>query len=63
MSRLRAFRLTLPHAKPSRIFEFQEIPEARHVMEANDAKGKLVVVARLTLPVSSPKVCAAHLAY
>lgn len=55
--------MTLPQAKSSRTFEFQEIPEARRVMEANDAREKLVVVAHLTLPVSSPKVCAAHLAY
>jgi hypothetical protein len=62
MSRLRAFRLTLPQAKPSRIFEFQEILEAHRVMEANDVREELVVVARLTPPVSSPKVCAARLA-
>lgn len=31
-------------AKPSRIFRFDEVREAHRVMEANDAKGKMVVV-------------------
>lgn len=31
-------------AKPSRIFQFEEIREAHRVMEANEANGKLVVV-------------------
>jgi NADPH2:quinone reductase len=31
-------------AKPSRVFKFEEIREAHRVMEANEAKGKLVVV-------------------
>jgi hypothetical protein len=31
-------------AKPSRIFDFEEIREAHRVMEANEAKGKMVVV-------------------
>jgi len=30
-------------AKPSRVFHFEEIREAHRVMEANEAKGKLVV--------------------
>jgi hypothetical protein len=39
--------MTLPQAKPLRILEFQEILEADRVMEANDARKKMVVVARL----------------
>jgi NADPH:quinone reductase len=31
-------------AKPSRVFKFEEIREAHRVMEANQAKGKMVVV-------------------
>jgi len=31
-------------AKPSRVFKFEDIREAHRVMEANEAKGKLVVV-------------------
>jgi NADPH:quinone reductase len=31
-------------AKPSRIFKFEEIREAHRVMEANEARGKMVVV-------------------
>jgi NADPH:quinone reductase len=31
-------------AKPSRIFDFEDIREAHRVMEANEAKGKMVVV-------------------
>jgi NADPH:quinone reductase-like Zn-dependent oxidoreductase len=31
------------HAKPSRVFRFEEIREAHRVMEANEANGKLVV--------------------
>ena len=31
-------------AKPSRVFKFEEIREAHRVMEANEAKGKMVVV-------------------
>ena len=31
-------------AKPSRIFRFEEIREAHRVMEANEARGKMVVV-------------------
>lgn len=31
-------------AKPSRVFRFDEIREAHRVMEANEAKGKMVVV-------------------
>jgi NADPH:quinone reductase-like Zn-dependent oxidoreductase len=31
-------------AKPMRIFRFEEIREAHRVMEANEAKGKMVVV-------------------
>ena len=31
-------------AKPSRVFQFEDIREAHRVMEANEAKGKLVVV-------------------
>ncbi|PYH88434.1 alcohol dehydrogenase zinc-binding domain protein [Aspergillus ellipticus CBS 707.79] len=31
-------------AEPSRVFKFEEISEAHRVMEANEAKGKLVVV-------------------
>lgn len=31
-------------AKPSRVFRFEEIREAHRVMEANEAKGKMVVV-------------------
>ena len=30
--------------KPTRIFRFEEIREAHRVMEANDARGKMVVV-------------------
>ena len=30
-------------AKPSRVFRFDEIREAHRVMEANEAKGKIVV--------------------
>jgi NADPH:quinone reductase len=30
--------------KPSRIFRFEEIREAHRVMEANEARGKMVVV-------------------
>jgi NADPH:quinone reductase len=30
--------------KPSRIFSFDQIREAHRVMEANEAKGKMVVV-------------------
>ena len=30
--------------KPTRIFHFEEIREAHRVMEANEAKGKMVVV-------------------
>jgi NADPH:quinone reductase-like Zn-dependent oxidoreductase len=30
-------------AKPSRVFRFEEIREAHHVMEANEAHGKIVV--------------------
>ena len=30
-------------AKPSRVFRFEDIREAHRVMEANEAKGKLVV--------------------
>jgi NADPH:quinone reductase-like Zn-dependent oxidoreductase len=33
-------------AKPSRIFGFEEIREAHRVMEANEARGKMVVVHR-----------------
>jgi len=32
------------NAKPSRVFKFEDIREAHRVMEANEAKGKLVVV-------------------
>jgi NADPH:quinone reductase-like Zn-dependent oxidoreductase len=32
------------HAKPSRVFSFDEIHEAHRVMEANEANGKMVVV-------------------
>jgi NADPH:quinone reductase-like Zn-dependent oxidoreductase len=31
-------------AKPSRVFAFEEIHEAHRVMEANEARGKMVVV-------------------
>jgi NADPH2:quinone reductase len=31
-------------AKPSRVFRFEEIREAHRVMDANQAKGKMVVV-------------------
>jgi NADPH2:quinone reductase len=31
-------------AKPSRIFNFDQVREAHRVMEANEAKGKMVVV-------------------
>jgi hypothetical protein len=31
-------------AKPARIFRFEEIREAHRVMEANEARGKMVVV-------------------
>ena len=31
-------------AKPFRVFKFEEIREAHRVMEANQAKGKMVVV-------------------
>jgi NADPH:quinone reductase len=31
-------------AKPSRVFHFEEIREAHRVMEANEARGKMVVV-------------------
>ena len=31
-------------AKPTRIFRFEEIREAHRVMEANEARGKMVVV-------------------
>jgi NADPH:quinone reductase-like Zn-dependent oxidoreductase len=31
-------------AKPSRVFRFEDIQEARHVMESNEAKGKMVMV-------------------
>src|SRR5262249_43678845 len=31
-------------AKPSRVFKFDQIREAHRVMEANEAKGKMVVV-------------------
>lgn len=31
-------------AKPSRVFKFEEIREAHRVMEANEAKGKMVAV-------------------
>src|SRR5438067_1202459 len=31
-------------AKPSRVFKFEQIREAHRVMEANEAKGKMVVV-------------------
>jgi NADPH:quinone reductase-like Zn-dependent oxidoreductase len=31
-------------AKPSRIFRFEEIREAHRVMQANEARGKMVVV-------------------
>ena len=30
--------------KPARVFRFEEIREAHRVMEANEARGKLVVV-------------------
>ncbi len=33
-------------AKPSRVFDFQDIREAHRVMEANEAGGKMVVVHR-----------------
>jgi NADPH:quinone reductase-like Zn-dependent oxidoreductase len=32
------------NAKPTRVFRFEEIQEAHRVMEANEAKGKMVVV-------------------
>jgi NADPH:quinone reductase-like Zn-dependent oxidoreductase len=31
-------------AKPTRVFRFEDIREAHHVMESNEAKGKMVVV-------------------
>jgi NADPH:quinone reductase-like Zn-dependent oxidoreductase len=31
-------------AKPWRVFRFDEVPEAQRIMEANEAKGKMVVV-------------------
>jgi NADPH:quinone reductase len=31
-------------ARPSRVFRFEEIREAHRVMEANEARGKMVVV-------------------
>ena len=31
-------------AKPSRVFDFEEIREAHRIMEANEAGGKMVVV-------------------
>jgi NADPH:quinone reductase len=31
-------------AKPSRVFRFDQIREAHRVMEANEARGKMVVV-------------------
>ena len=32
------------HAKPTRVFRFEDIREAHRVMESNEAKGKMVVV-------------------
>jgi hypothetical protein len=52
--------MTLPQAKPSHILKFQEILEAHRLIEGQGKDG--VCSTPEALPVSSPNVCAAHLA-